>query len=49
MQVVMLSKIWEHLHTIMEAVFKSLGLALDQATQIDPRRKGIPSTKGIID
>ena len=37
------------LHTIMETVFKSFGLALDQATQIDPRRKGIPSTKGIID
>ena len=38
------------LHTIMETVFKSLGLALDQATQIDPRRGGsVPSTKGIID
>ena len=37
------------LHTIMETVFKSLGMALDQATQVDPRRKGIPSTKGIID
>ncbi|MBN1869631.1 MAG: imidazoleglycerol-phosphate dehydratase [Candidatus Omnitrophica bacterium] len=40
----------EDLHTNLETVFKSLGLALDQATQIDPRRKGsIPSTKGIID
>jgi imidazoleglycerol-phosphate dehydratase len=38
------------LHTIIETVFKSLGLALDQATQIDSRRKKtIPSTKGIID
>lgn len=37
------------LHTTLEPVFKALGLALDQATQIDPRRKGIPSTKGIID
>ena len=37
------------IHTVMETVFKSLGMALDQATQIDPRRKGIPSTKGIID
>ena len=37
------------LHTIMETVFKSFGLALDQATTIDPRRKGVPSTKGIID
>ena len=40
----------EDLHTDVETVFKSLGLALDQATQIDPRREGdIPSTKGIID
>ena len=38
------------LHTVMETVFKSLGLALDQATQIDSRRSGaVPSTKGIID
>ena len=38
------------LHTNLETIFKSLGLALDQATQIDPRRQGsIPSTKGIID
>ena len=38
------------LHTIMETVFKSLGLALDQATTVDPRRHGkVPSTKGIID
>jgi len=40
----------EDLHTNIETVFKSLGLALDQATQIDPRRKdAIPSTKGILD
>ena len=37
------------LHTNLEPIFKGLGIALDQATQIDPRRKGIPSTKGIID
>jgi imidazoleglycerol-phosphate dehydratase len=37
------------LHTILEPVFKALGIALDLATQIDPRRKGVPSTKGIID
>ena len=37
------------LHTVMETVFKSLGLALDQATTVDPRRTGVPSTKGIID
>jgi imidazoleglycerol-phosphate dehydratase len=38
------------LHTIAETVFKSLGMALDQATTIDPCRVGkVPSTKGIID
>lgn len=38
------------LHTNLETMFKSLGLALDQATTIDPRRSGhVPSTKGIID
>ncbi|MDD5618161.1 MAG: imidazoleglycerol-phosphate dehydratase HisB [Candidatus Omnitrophica bacterium] len=37
------------LHTNLEPVFKALGKALDEATQIDPRRKGIPSTKGVID
>ncbi len=40
----------EDLHTDLETVFKSFGQALDQATQIDPRREGdVPSTKGIID
>ncbi len=37
------------LHHLLEAFFKALGKALDEATQIDPRRKGVPSTKGIID
>lgn len=37
------------LHATLEPVFKALGISLDLATQIDPRRKGIPSTKGIID
>lgn len=40
----------QDLHTTIETVFKSLGMALDQATQLDPRREGlVPSTKGIID
>ncbi len=39
----------EDTHHQCEAVFKALGIALAQATQIDPRRKGIPSTKGVID
>ncbi|TAN42405.1 MAG: imidazoleglycerol-phosphate dehydratase HisB [Nitrospirae bacterium] len=33
-------------HHIIEAVFKALGRALRQAVQIDPRVKGVPSTKG---
>jgi len=38
------------LHTVMETIFKSLGIALDQATTVDLRRQGqVPSTKGIID
>ncbi|MBM3246309.1 MAG: imidazoleglycerol-phosphate dehydratase [Candidatus Omnitrophica bacterium] len=39
----------QDLHATLEPVFKALGKALDEATQIDPRRKGIPSTKGVID
>ena len=36
-------------HHQIEALFKALGRALDQATQIDPRRAGqIPSTKGSL-
>jgi len=34
------------MHHIIEAVFKALGKALDEATMVDPRSKGIPSTKG---
>lgn len=33
-------------HHILEAIFKGLGRALDEATQIDPRLKGVASTKG---
>lgn len=39
----------DDVHHVLEAVFKALGIALDEATQVDPRRKGVPSTKGIID
>ena len=44
-----LNAVVRDLHTTLEPIFKALGKALDQATQIDPRRKGVPSTKGIID
>ena len=33
-------------HHIIEGIFKALGRALRQAATIDPRVKGIPSTKG---
>ncbi|MDA1476514.1 imidazoleglycerol-phosphate dehydratase HisB [Bacillus changyiensis] len=35
-------------HHIIEAIFKALGRALDEATMIDPRIKDIPSTKGML-
>jgi len=35
-------------HHIIEAVFKALGRALKQAVSIDPRVKGVPSTKGSL-
>lgn len=35
-------------HHMAEGVFKALARALDQATQIDPRVTGVPSTKGIL-
>ncbi|MCW7077480.1 MAG: imidazoleglycerol-phosphate dehydratase HisB [Candidatus Syntrophoarchaeum sp.] len=37
-------------HHMAEALFKALGIALDRATLIDPRKQdSIPSTKGVID
>ena len=39
----------EDMHHIMEAAFKAFGIAMDEATQVDVRRKGVPSTKGRID
>lgn len=38
----------EDVHHVLEAVFKALGVALDEATQVDTRRKGVPSTKGVL-
>ncbi|WP_377887744.1 imidazoleglycerol-phosphate dehydratase HisB [Alkalihalobacillus sp. R86527] len=35
-------------HHIIEAIFKALGRALDEATLLDPRVKGVPSTKGML-
>jgi len=36
-------------HHKAEALFKAMARALDEATRIDPRRKGVPSTKGVIE
>jgi imidazoleglycerol-phosphate dehydratase len=38
-----------NLHHIIEAIFKALGRALDDATQLDPRVSGVLSTKGSLD
>lgn len=35
-------------HHIIEAGFKAFGRAMDQATQIDPRVRGVLSTKGTL-
>lgn len=35
-------------HHMIEAAFKGLGRALDQATQLDPRVTGVLSTKGVL-
>ena len=39
-------KYGDNLHHMIEAIFKAVGRALDNATGIDPRSCGIPSTKG---
>ena len=35
-------------HHIFEAVFKAAARALSLATRVDPRIKGVPSTKGVL-
>jgi imidazoleglycerol-phosphate dehydratase len=35
-------------HHIVEAAFKAFARALDAATSIDPRVRGVPSTKGAL-
>ncbi|MGE7772267.1 imidazoleglycerol-phosphate dehydratase HisB [Viridibacillus arvi] len=35
-------------HHIIEAIFKALARAIDDAVSIDPRVKGVPSTKGLL-
>lgn len=38
----------QNTHHMVEAVFKALGRAIDEATLIDPRVQGVPSTKGVL-
>ncbi|HEX7056344.1 MAG TPA: imidazoleglycerol-phosphate dehydratase HisB [Bacilli bacterium] len=38
----------DNTHHMVEAIFKALGRALDEATSIDPRVQGVPSTKGVL-
>lgn len=35
-------------HHMVEALFKALGRALDEAVETDPRVKGVPSSKGVL-
>ncbi len=42
---------WPHkgnMHHVVEALFKGFGIVLDRATQLDARRSGVPSTKGVL-
>ena len=38
----------QNTHHMIEAIFKAMARALDEATTIDPRIKGVPSTKGML-
>ncbi|SEC39293.1 imidazoleglycerol-phosphate dehydratase HisB [Paenibacillus sp. GP183] len=38
----------QNTHHMIEAVFKALARALDEAVTIDPRVQGVPSTKGVL-
>ena len=38
----------ENSHHMLEALFKAFGRALRQGVAIDPRVKGVPSTKGVL-
>ncbi|WP_071393600.1 imidazoleglycerol-phosphate dehydratase HisB [Bacillus tuaregi] len=38
----------QNTHHMIEAIFKAMARALDEATIIDPRVKGVPSSKGML-
>jgi imidazoleglycerol-phosphate dehydratase len=37
-----------NMHHIIEAIFKAFAVTLSKAYAIDPRKKGVPSTKGVL-
>jgi len=37
-----------NMHHIIEAIFKAFAVTLSKACEINPRKKGIPSTKGVL-
>jgi imidazoleglycerol-phosphate dehydratase len=38
----------QNMHHIIESIFKAFAVALSKACEISPRKKGVPSTKGIL-
>jgi imidazoleglycerol-phosphate dehydratase len=38
----------KNMHHIIESIFKAFGVALSKACAISPRKKGVPSTKGVL-
>jgi imidazoleglycerol-phosphate dehydratase len=38
----------ENLHHMIEATFKAIARALEAATRLDPRVRGVPSSKGVL-
>jgi imidazoleglycerol-phosphate dehydratase len=37
-----------NMHHIVESIFKAFAVALSKACEISPRKKGVPSTKGLL-
>ena len=38
----------KNMHHIIESIFKAFGVALGKACAISPRKRGVPSTKGVL-
>jgi imidazoleglycerol-phosphate dehydratase len=38
----------ENMHHVIESIFKAFAVTLSKACEINPRKKGIPSTKGVL-